>query len=203
MRPLLRAALVGLPLLTVGYVRVVRPWQLAWGATADEAARTLPGDDLVPRPSFAATRAVTIRATPEEVWPWLVQVGAGRAGWYSYDLIDNLGRPSADRILPHLQDLAVADRVPLVPSGRVALVVASVDRPHSMVWVHRRLTWAWHLETTKDGSTRVLSRMRARYPWRSPALLAYLGLEVGDVVMMRRMLLNLRERVEREPDRGR
>jgi hypothetical protein len=77
------------------YVRYVRPWQLTWGATAEEVSRSLPGDDLVARPTFNATRAITIAAPPERIWPWLVQTGLTRAGWYSYDLLDNLGRQSA------------------------------------------------------------------------------------------------------------
>jgi hypothetical protein len=69
----------------------VRPWQLTWGATPEEVSRALPGDDLVTRPTFNATRAITIAAPPEEIWPWLIQVGLTRAGWYSYDILDNLG----------------------------------------------------------------------------------------------------------------
>ena len=77
------------------YLRVIRPWQLRWGATNEEVARAMPGDDVVKRPTFNATRAVTIQARPEEIWPWLVQIGVTRAGWYSYDWLDNLGKPSA------------------------------------------------------------------------------------------------------------
>src|SRR5687767_14587951 len=82
------------------WAKWVRPRQLTWGATEQEVGSPLPGDDLVPRPTFRATRAITINASPERVWPWLVQVGLGRAGWYSYDLLDNLGRRSSRRILP-------------------------------------------------------------------------------------------------------
>src|SRR6476646_5195066 len=91
------------------YVRFIRPWQLRWGATDDEVARAMPGDEVVLQPTFNATRALTIQARPEEIWPWLVQIGITRAGWYSYDWVDNLGRPSAERILPDLQRLAVGD----------------------------------------------------------------------------------------------
>ena len=84
-------------------------WQLTWGATTEEIERALPGDELVPRPTFNATRAISIGVPPERVFPWLVQVGTSRAGWYSYDLLDNLGRPSARRIVPELQHLAPGD----------------------------------------------------------------------------------------------
>jgi hypothetical protein len=85
------------------YLRFIRPWQLRWGATDEEVARAIPGDDVVKSPTFHATRGVTVQARPEEIWPWLLQMGVTRAGWYSYDLFDNLGKPSAERIIPELQ----------------------------------------------------------------------------------------------------
>ena len=101
----------------VAYIRYIRPWQLAWGATPEEVTRRLPSDALVRKPTFDATRAITLDAPPEQVWPWLVQMGLTRAGWYSYDLLDNLGRPSARRIVPELQGLAPGDIVPMSPDG--------------------------------------------------------------------------------------
>jgi hypothetical protein len=80
------------------YLRLIRPWQLRWGATDAEVGRSMPGDVDVPRPTFNATRAVTVAARPDQIWPWLIQIGVGRAGWYSYDWLDNLGRHSAERI---------------------------------------------------------------------------------------------------------
>jgi hypothetical protein len=106
--------------VAVTYVKIWRPWELTWGATPDEVSRPLPGDDLVRRPTFSATRAISIDAPPEEIWPWLVQVGSKRAGWYSYDLLDNLGRSSARRIIPELQHLAPGDIVPMSPDGLLA-----------------------------------------------------------------------------------
>ena len=102
----------------VAYLRVVRPRQLRWGATDEEVARALPGDELVAAPTFDATRAITIEARPEDIWPWLVQVGVSRAGWYSYDHLDNLGRPSARRIIPELQGLKPGDVLPMSPDGK-------------------------------------------------------------------------------------
>jgi hypothetical protein len=90
-----------------------RRWHLRWGATDAEVASTMPGDAIVPDPSLDATRALTIDAPPAQVWPWIVQIGTGRAGFYSYDLFDNGARPSADRILPELQDTQVGDWVPM------------------------------------------------------------------------------------------
>ena len=84
-----------------------RRWHLRWGATDEEVATPLPGDDIVADPTFAPTRAITIGARPDEIWPWIVQIGYGRAGFYAYDVLDNLGHGrSAERIVPELQDLA-------------------------------------------------------------------------------------------------
>ncbi|MCL5961159.1 MAG: hypothetical protein M1358_17945 [Chloroflexi bacterium] len=113
------AGIVTLPL----YLRVIRPWQLRWGATDAELARSMPGDDIVQRPTFVATRAVTIQARPNEIWPWLLQIGCRRAGWYSYDWIDNLGTPSAERIIPELQHLEVGDLIPMSPDRKLGFTV--------------------------------------------------------------------------------
>lgn len=179
------------------YARYARPWQLTWGAMPAEVARCLPGDELVTRPTFNATRAITIGAPPEEIWPWLVQVGLTRAGWYSYDILDNLGRPSARNIIPELQNLAVGDVVPMSPDGKQGLRVHSLDPPHSMIWgTPGDTTWAWQLDTRPDGSTRLITRVRSRYRWLSPSIAFSLLLEFGDIWMMRKLLLNLRTRVE-------
>jgi len=118
------------------HVRFVRPRLLSWGATRDEIARPMVGDEVCTRPQFNATRAVTIRARPEEIWLWLVQIGFGRAGWYSYDLLDHLGRHSAERIMPEFQHLAVGDWVPMgskvTPS--TANRVTRMEPNRLMVW---------------------------------------------------------------------
>jgi hypothetical protein len=183
-----------------GYVTVVRPRQLTWGATAGEVSRRLPGDDLVQRPSFNATRAISIAAPPEAVWPWLVQVGTTRAGWYSYDLLDNLGHPSARRIIPELQRLAPGDVVPMDPAGTKGLAVHSVDRPHSMIWgTPGDTSWLWQLEPGPAGSTRLITRIRSRIRW-SPMSIAFAVLiEAADFWMIRKMLVNLRQRAEAVP----
>src|ERR1700745_2265153 len=95
------------------YLRWVRPRAFSWGATSEEAGRPMGGDELCPRAQLNATRAVTITARPEDIWPWLVQWGWNRAGFYSCDLLDNLGRRSAWQILPQFQHLAAGDWVPM------------------------------------------------------------------------------------------
>ncbi len=101
-----------------------------WGVGEGEASLELPGDDLVAEPSTKDTRSIRIAAPPEAVWPWLVQMGYGRAGWYSYDAMDMKGR-SADRILPELQQLEVGDTVPTDPGG--GFLVRGLDPGHSLV----------------------------------------------------------------------
>lgn len=192
--PAVTAALVG---ATAAYARWGRTWALTWGATPDEVASRMPGDDLVPAPPFDATRAITIAARPDAVWPWLVQAGTGRAGWYSHDLIDNLGHRSSERIVPELQHLAAGDTVPLTPSGRLGLRVHSLDAPRSMVWGSAGgTTWAWRLDDAPSGSTRLVTRFRSRSIAGVPTRLFVLPLEVGDAIMMRKMLLTLKGRAE-------
>jgi hypothetical protein len=179
----------------MAYLRYVRPWQLTWGATDEEVARRLPSDDLVTRPTFDATRAITLEARPEQVWPWLVQIGLTRAGWYSYDLLDNLGRPSAREIITDLQNLRPGDIVPMSPDGKQGMAVLSLDAPTSMVWGEPGgTTWAWRLDETGTGGTRLVTRVRSRYRWFSPSIAFSMLVEFGDIWMMRRMLLNLRDR---------
>jgi hypothetical protein len=196
LNPELVIAAAGLvALLVVTYVRVYRPWQLRWGATAEEVARSLPGDELVLAPTFDATRAITIQAQPEAVWPWLVQVGVKRAGWYSYDLLDNFGRPSARRIIPELQEVAVGDVLPFSPDGKQGIPIYALDPPRSMIWGKPgENTWVWVLDPMADGRTRLIARVRSKYRWLSPSIAFSLLLEFTDIWMMRRMLLNLRER---------
>ena len=191
---------VGLLIIAAGtaaYVKVWRPWQLRWGATDQEVARPLPGDEMVPATTFNATRAISIGAPPERVWPWLVQVGTKRAGWYSYDLLDNLGHRSARRIIPELQGLAAGDVVPMSPDGKQGINVHSLDAPHSMVWgTPGDTSWVWQLDTQPDGTTRLITRIRSRIRW-TPMSIAFSGLmEFGDFWMIRKMLHGLRERAE-------
>ncbi|MGB5814338.1 MAG: hypothetical protein WBI27_03980, partial [Thermoanaerobaculia bacterium] len=105
------------------YVLWARPYQLRWGATDSEVERSIPGDELHGNPSFLATRAITILGTPDEIWPWLVQMGYGRAGFYGYDILENLGSHrgirSADRVLAEFQDFRVGDEVPISVVARM------------------------------------------------------------------------------------
>jgi hypothetical protein len=111
------------------YALVVRPRLVRWGASDEEVAREFPGQELIPEGTRAATMAITIDAPPAAVWPWLVQMGWGRAGWYSWDRLDNGGRPSAHELHPEWQDVSVGDRLPAwSPGGSVdAWEVAALE----------------------------------------------------------------------------
>lgn len=184
-------------ILLAVYLLWIRPWQLRWGATDEELNRSMPGDDIVKHPTFDATRAVTIRARPEEIWPWMVQIGFGRAGWYSYDWIDNLGRPSAERIIPEFQNIQVGDLIPIFKDR--GFWVKAFEPNRWMLWDDKDkgdLTWFWGLYPADDGQTRLITRVRLRYRWLSPTILFNLALDVGDIVMMRKCMLGIKRRAE-------
>ena len=179
-----------------------RRWHLRWGATDDEVGCALPGDALVPAAQYRSTRAVTIAAPPEEVWPWLVQVGCLRAGFYADDLLDNLGRPSATAVLPELQHLEAGQWIPMSPASepteRTAFRVDSFEVPEWLLWCKPDSTWVWRLQRTAGNHTRLVTRIRCAYGWQRPvaALLALVLMECGDFAMLSRMLLGIRARAE-------
>ena len=122
-----------------------RPWHLRWGATSAEAGKAMPGDDIIVRAAYRATRAITIGAPPEAVWPWLVQVGCLQAGFYANDLLDNLGHPSARTILPEFQRLTIGQWVPMspAPSDTTAFKVAGFEPNRWLLWHQPLSTWSW------------------------------------------------------------
>jgi hypothetical protein len=179
-----------------------RRWYLTWGATADEVERTMPGDDLLPQPDTLSTRAVTIGTPPETIWPWLVQMGSGRGGAYTYDWIENLfglGMHSADEILPQFQRLAVGDVLPL-DSGGAGMRVAICDPARSLVFRSLDGAWVWSFGLYPTaGCTRLVSRNRIATADPSWARrLAYrIVMEPGSLIMERKMLLGIKKRAER------
>ena len=173
-----------------------------WDATVDECSASMAGDDLIDEPHAVATRAINLDAPPRDAFPWLRQMGFGRAGWYSYDWVDNLGRRSARTILPQWQHLSSGDAIPGAPRGLADFTAITVDEPHTFVMafngtgaVSRRIgfTLAYSL-TERDAGTRLVSRMRTRLDLPGGRVLARRLLSPADGVMVRRQLLNLAER---------
>ena len=213
-----RSAVVG---AGVVYAVVLRPRLMTWGATAAEARAALPGDDLV-RDRWRTTRAITIGAPADEVWPWLVQMGFGRAGWYSYDWLERVigagdfaEGGSAQSVLPQFQMLTVGDSVPLSADG--GLTAAVVDPPGALVLRmamglltgapardsdHAVLDWTWAFVVVPAGSrsSRLLVRVRADYRPRALSMLFPPLLEPVHLLMERAMLRGVRRRVDQLPD---
>jgi hypothetical protein len=178
---------------------LVRHQHLTWGATPAEVAAAMPGDDLLPQAQYRTTRAITVNATPEEVWPWLVQVGYRRAGWYAGDLLDNFARPSIRRIVPELQDIRAGQWLSMVPkpSERTAFRVDSFAEPSWLLWRTPNRSWAWRLIPLAGGRTRLITRMKTVYEWERPLALGTVVLmECADFPMMRRMLRGIRDRAQ-------
>lgn len=191
------------------FVVASRRRYLRLGATAAEAEMPLMGDVLMPRADLTATRAITIDVPPDRVWPWIVQMGQGRGGLYSYDRLENLigcDIHSADRIHDEWQELDVNDPVRLHPD--VALLVAEIDPGHGLVLrggvpmgdqaAPFDFTWTFVLRDGGDGTTRLLTRERYAYLTRW-ARLVVAPVEAVSAVMSQRMLRGIKERAEGSP----
>jgi hypothetical protein len=193
--------------LTAAYLLSGRERQLRWGATDAERDECLPGDDLIPAPDLTSTRAITVNASRDDVWPWLAQVGQGRGGFYSYDRLENLVGcriHSADSIVPEWQDPGVGDRVGLAPE--VGLEVAQIVPGRSLVLrggiplgrvpPPYDFSWAFVAREQPDGATRLLVRERYAYT-RGWAALIIEPVSVISLVMSRAMLRGIKHRAER------
>jgi hypothetical protein len=197
--PAILDALSGLPLFATA--PLYRHWHLRWGATDDEVHGSMPGEEIVPNPSFNATRAITVDAPPELVWPWIVQMGYRRAGFYTYALLDNAGYDSADRILEGYQPPRIGDWVPMAKqvNETTAFRVQAFELNRWLLWEKPDSTWAWKLLPLHGGRTRLISRLKQRYAWERPGsvILTLVLLEFGDFPMMRRVLKGIKVRAER------
>ena len=188
--------------LAVMYWFPIRRWMSRWGATPSDRSRVMAGDSLLVNPTYSGTTAVSVDAPPEDIWPWLVQIGYQRGGLYSYDWLDRLfgylDRPSATRILPEFQELAVGDEIPLGrgPSWPVAVVeprralVLDMRNMGAFDWV-----WQFGLYAANDGQTRLVSRSRVRTQRFWARLFTYV-IEPAGFFMTRRMLLGIKGRAE-------
>lgn len=166
-----------------------------WGATPAETTGPVAGDNLCADARVVATRCITLGAPPSGVFPWLRQMGFGRAGWYSYDILDNLGRRSADRVHDEWQNIVTGS---LVPGGPVSFEAAVVEPPHAFVLrtpvgstSKSRLcfTLAYELREA-PGGTRLVTRVRIRVNIPGGRVLEHL-LGIGDGMMVRKQLRTL------------
>jgi hypothetical protein len=184
------------------YRRLLREPVLTWGATQDEAERTLPGDELLEQADIVSTRAIAIDAPAAAVWPWLVQMGPGRAGAYTYDWIENLlglDMHSADTIVPELQHLEVGEVLPGTRGEGTGMRVERLEPEHVLATRSEDGRWVWSFVLAEDdGVTRLVSRNRI-----STGALSQGGkvgmavMEPGSLVMERKMLLGIKQRAER------
>jgi hypothetical protein len=181
------------------YFAFLRDWHMHWGATAQEANGEVAGDELMPNANIVATRVVEIGAPPSAIWPWLVQMGPGRGGAYTYDWIERrlgIDIRNSDRVIPELQDLKVGDEIPM---PGYAMRVERLDPEQAMVIRSSNHAWVWSFELRPvNGHTRLISRNRfdiAALPVKD--LLAYPIVEPGSWVMERKMLLTIKQRAER------
>jgi hypothetical protein len=193
----------------VAFASIIRPWYSRWGATVDEVARPMPLDDRVPNPTMQTTMAITIDAPPEAIWPWLVQVGdPPRAGYYSYTWIEKavgLDIQNAGRILPECQAVAVGQAL----DRNGTMVVQALDPGKSLVLGppdaidYLKCTWAFALYPIDARSTRLVTRVRARWsyrqtmcttpPWAWPM---WLLIDPGAFIMERKMLKEIKRLAE-------
>ena len=175
-------------------------------ATPEEKTGALPGDERIPQAIDTLTHGVTIRGAPRDVWPWLVQMGAGtRAGWYSYDWLDNGRQPSATRIVPELQRPAVGSIFPALPGATDGFMLLAIapERVLMLGWLARdgttEVTWTFVLHEVAPGVTRLLVRARGGPGYRFhglPLLLTRLVVRVVHFIMQRKQLLGLARRAE-------
>lgn len=180
------------------YFFLVRPWTLTWGAAKEEAASPLPGDDIVKKTHFVATRAVTIHTPPSEVWKWIVQIGSARAGWYSIDWIDNGGKPSSCEILPEFQKIENDYFIPFTPDQKNGMWVREFKEPETILWWDKKgdASWLWSLRELGQGKTRLVTRLRTKYDFKFPWVIYYILYDLGDIVMMKKRMLGIKERAE-------
>ena len=202
-KPVLGLGAVALLVVVLGslYRRFVRGLMLSWGATDDEAERRLPGDELLEDADIVATRAATIGAPASAVWPWLVQMGPGRAGAYTYDWIENLlglDMHSADRIVPEWQQLRVGDTMRGKPGGP-GMRLEILEPERLLSWRSEDGDWVWTFALEEnDGSSRLLSRNRIKMSGGSAGQrLGMLVMEPGSLLMERKMLHGIKKRAER------
>jgi hypothetical protein len=194
---------VGVFAAALTYHFVVRPWHSNWGTTGDEATRRLPGDDFASAHGQRTTHVVGINAAAKEVWPWIVQIGQQRGGFYSYTWLENLvgcQMKNANKIVPEWQRREVGDDVWLHPQASPLKVVALEPERFLVLGLRRErsaFSWAFVIEERSDTNTRLIARGKGRWGlgWIENVLNYFIG-EPAHFIMERKMLLGIKHRVE-------
>ncbi len=203
--------------LTILLSPLLRAWYSRWGMSVEESRQPMPGDEYVPQPKSEISGAITIHAPPERIWPWFVQLGCQRGGWYSYDLLDNGGQASASRLIPEFQHLDVGDTVKAVPNGAFGFPVAAIEPGRYLVLAGTMDTrtgkpadpaappaeyfsgdQTFYLAPLNASATRLVFRMRT--DWNSKPLLTFIYkaiLEPVSFIMARKTLINIKKRAEK------
>ena len=181
-------------IIAVLFHTIYRPWQMYWGAVDEEISRVMVGDNIIKNSDFNSTRAVTINASPERIWPWLIQIGYKKAGFYSYDFLDNNGIPSAERIIPEYQDLKAGDQLPLTKNSTIKVDSLERNKYLLLVTKTRNMTWSWGLYKISEQQTRLVSRLRVRMDNNFKKIFW----DVFEIIMMRKHLLGIKKRAERK-----
>lgn len=189
------------------WLGLVQPWMHCWGATDGELVRTWAGDDVVREPNYFATLAITIDASPAEIWPWLRQLGNGRGGLYSYDGLDRLfgvlDADSANEILPGIPEPKPGDVIPIGHAPAAGFPVVAVERMRHLVLGSTsapggvQWSWTFALVPVSPGRTRLISRNRGMVPAGIRGTITRCILDPTAFLMTRRMLLGLKRRAER------
>ena len=188
--------------LTLLYRFPVRRWFSRWGTTDEDLTRVMAGDSVISNPTHSATHALTVDAPPEDIWPWLVQMGYRRGGLYSYDWLDRLfgylDRPSANRILPEFQQLSARDVIPLGRGQGFPVTAIEPYRTLVLSGTNDGFQWVWQfgLYPLHEGGTRLVSRGTQRFANTIRTWLFMRVMEPAAFIMTRRMLLGVKQRAE-------
>lgn len=201
-----------LVIVCVGYWNFARPWMAGWGATKEEITKNLPGDEIVTNPKYVTNHAIDIEAMPDEVWPWLVQMGQEKGGLYSWEYLSNLAGSNihnAGQIIPEYQNTKVGDSFKLHPDlpalkvmrmekNKAFVVGAKYEDGKKIEDVPIAVSWAFILEKTDKGNTRVHVRYISDFkPTLAGKLANHYLLEPFHFIMERAMLYGIKERVEK------
>jgi hypothetical protein len=197
------------------YFLLLWPWISRWGATTDEVQQALPGDDLIPNPAFVTTKAVTIHAQPESIWPRLAQLGVDRGGMYSYLWVENwllrLHVQNIDEIRPEWQSLQVGDFIRFTPKDFAlnpgpGLYVLALEPNRSLAGCFgmeqtspdcsASATWQFVLQPQEDGTTRLILRSRSADPASAVAAAGAKIANLFQFYMERKMLIGIKQRAE-------